>query len=76
MSLKLKFTLSQPFPNWCITHSASATCQVSYAPQIYEVVHLKIMQSARSSNNNIHTFGNHVYLSFSIPTTIYAYTEK
>lgn len=34
------------------------------------------MQSARSSNNNIHTFGNHIYLSFSVPTAIYANTEK
>lgn len=74
--LKLKFTLSQPFPIWCTTHSLSATCQVGYALQINEVIHLKIIQSARSSNDNIHTFGHHVYLSFSVPTTIYTNTGK
>lgn len=52
------------------------TCQICYASQIYETVHLQVIQSARSSNNNVHAFGNRIDLSFPISTTIYANARK
>lgn len=50
--------------------------QVGYAFQVDKVIHLQIIQSSGSCNNDIYTFCQVLYLSISISTTIYTNTLK